>query len=160
MKNIRIRSFSGPHFLRIRFEYGITPYSVRNVENAGQKNSEYGQFSRSVFFTINLFRSSHQRCFVKDMLLKKFAQFTGKLLCRSLFLIRFNKCKESLFNKCKPDVCNFIKKRESVAGFFLWILRKPLRVSLLQNTSRRLGLPITRVWTYYRMPETIETYTT
>ena len=31
----------------------ISPYSVRMQENTGQKNSEYGQFSRSVMY-INL----------------------------------------------------------------------------------------------------------
>ena len=39
-------------FSHIRTEYGeiqcISPYSVRMRENAGQNNSEYGHFSRSV----------------------------------------------------------------------------------------------------------------
>ena len=33
------------------------------------------------------FRSSHRRCFVKKGFLKKFANFTAKQLCWSLFLI-------------------------------------------------------------------------
>ena len=51
MENARIRSFSGPCFSRIRTEYGeilrISPYSIRMRENADQKNSKYGQLSRS-----------------------------------------------------------------------------------------------------------------
>ena len=41
-------------FSRIRTEYGeiqsISPYSVQMQENTDQKNSEYGQFSRSDTF--------------------------------------------------------------------------------------------------------------
>ena len=52
IKRVRIRSYSGPHFSRIRTEYGetlrISPYSVRMRENADQSNSEYGKFSGSV----------------------------------------------------------------------------------------------------------------
>ena len=44
--------FSWSVFLRIRTEYenmrSISPYSVQMREIADQKNSEYGQFSRSV----------------------------------------------------------------------------------------------------------------
>ena len=40
IKRVRIRSYSGPHFSRIRTEYGetlrISPYSVRMRENAGK----------------------------------------------------------------------------------------------------------------------------
>ena len=36
---------------------------------------------------LDLFRSSHQRCSVKKGVLKTFANFTGKHLCWSLFLI-------------------------------------------------------------------------
>ena len=36
---------------------------------------------------LNLFRSRHQRCSVKKDVLKTFANFTGKHLCWSLFLI-------------------------------------------------------------------------
>ena len=48
-------------FSCLRTEYGemrsISPYSVRIRENADQKNSEYGHFSRSVSFSI-IFPSS------------------------------------------------------------------------------------------------------
>ena len=37
---------------------------------------------------LGLFRSSHRRCSVKKGVLKKFANFTGKHLCWSLFLIK------------------------------------------------------------------------
>ena len=47
------------------------------------------------------YRSSRQRCFIKKVVLKKFAIFTGKYLCRSIF-----------FNKVAGLwACNFIKKR-------------------------------------------------
>ena len=54
VKRVRIQSFSGPLFFRIRTEYGkiqsISLYSVRMRENVDQKNSEYGHFSRSELF--------------------------------------------------------------------------------------------------------------
>ena len=43
VKNVRIRSFSGPYFPA--FELNISTYSVRMRENKDQKNSEYGHFS-------------------------------------------------------------------------------------------------------------------
>ena len=43
VKSVRIRSYSGPHFSRIRTEYGeilrISPYSVRMRENAGKRQT-------------------------------------------------------------------------------------------------------------------------
>ena len=45
-------------FSFIRTKYGeiliISPYSVQMHENKGQKNSEYGHFSRSAFFYIEI----------------------------------------------------------------------------------------------------------
>ena len=45
MKSVRIRSFSGPHLPA--FGLNTERYSVQVRENTPQKNSEYGQFSRS-----------------------------------------------------------------------------------------------------------------
>ena len=52
VKSARIQSCSGPPFPAFglnteRYGVSISPYSVRMRENADQKNSEYGQFSRS-----------------------------------------------------------------------------------------------------------------
>ena len=44
VKNVHIRSYSGPLF----FSFG-SPYPVRIRENKDQKNSEYGHFLRSNF---------------------------------------------------------------------------------------------------------------
>ena len=42
VKNVYIRSFSGPDFSDIR---SISPFLVRILKNTDQKNSEYGHFS-------------------------------------------------------------------------------------------------------------------
>ena len=47
VKSVSIRSFSGPH-------------SVRMWENTDQKNSEYGHFSRSVYFNNMSSQSTNQ----------------------------------------------------------------------------------------------------
>ena len=49
------------------------------------------------------FRSTHQRCSVREGVLRNFAKFTGKHLCQSLF-----------FNEVAGLACNFIKKRTLV----------------------------------------------
>ena len=77
------------------------------------------------------FRSSHQRCSIKKGVLRIFARFTGKHLCRSLF---FNKVaglrpatllKKRLWRRCFPmNFTNF------------------LRVPSLQNISGRLLLSV------------------
>ena len=51
-----------------------------------------------------LFRSSHQRWSIIKGVLRNFAKFTGKHLCKSLFLLQ-------------PQACNFIKK-ETLAQVF------------------------------------------
>ena len=80
-------------------------------------------------FPIPIFRSSHQRCSVRQGVLRNFTKFTGKHLCQSLF---FNKVagvrpafllKKKLWNRCFP--VNFVKF---------------LRTPCLQNTSGRLLL--------------------
>ena len=82
------------------------------------------------------FRSSHRRCFVKKGVLKNLANFTGKYLCWSLFLI-------------KLQTWSFIKK-DSTTGVFLWHLRNFLRnflnffifflTPILKNICERLLL--------------------
>ena len=57
-------------------------------------------------------RSSQERCSVKKGVLKNFANFTGKHLCWSLFLIKFQ-----AFN---PGT---LLKRDSNTGVFLWSFR-------------------------------------
>ena len=59
-----------------------------------------------------IFRSSRMGVFYTKGVFKNLANFTGKNLCPSLFL-----------NKAAGLRYNFIKKRESSTGFFLWILR-------------------------------------
>ena len=70
---------------------------------------------------LGLFRSSHRRCSVKKGVLKKFAYFTGKHLCWSLFLIKF------------------IKKRLQHWCFSVKFA-KFLRTSILKNICERLFL--------------------
>ena len=51
------------------------------------------------------FRSSHRGNSVKKCVLKNFGNFTGKHLCRSLFLIKLQACnfvKKRLQHKCFP----------------------------------------------------------
>ena len=52
VKRVRIRSYSGSYFSRIRTEYGelrsISTYAIQMRENTNQNNSEYGHFLRSV----------------------------------------------------------------------------------------------------------------
>ena len=78
-----------------------------------------------------LYRTSHQRYFVRKGVFRNFTKFTGKHLCQSLF---FNKVaglrpptllKKRLWHRCFP--MNFVKF---------------LRTPFLQNTSGRLLLPI------------------
>ena len=71
---------------------------------------------------IDKLRSSHQRCFIKEGVLRNFTKFTGKHQCQNLF---FNKSffKKRLWHKCFP--VNFVKF---------------LRTPFLQNTSERLLL--------------------
>ena len=75
---------------------------------------------------LGLLRISHRRCSVKKDVLKKFANFTGKRLCWSLFLI---KLQAKLQHWCFP-----VK------------FAKSLRTSILKNICERLLLQW-RVWT-------------
>ena len=82
-----------------------------------------------IFFTVifskfcKKFRSSHQRCSIKKAVLKNFAIFTGKHLCRSLFLIKSQ--------DWRPTA---LLKRDSSTGVFLWILQN-LQEHLVWKTS-------------------------
>ena len=72
--------------------------------------------------------SSHQRCSVKEGVLRNFTKFTGKNLCQRLFLKKF-----------AGNACNFTKKR-------LWHrcfpvnFSKFLRTPFSQDTSGQLLL--------------------
>ena len=56
-------------------------------------------------------RNSHWSCSAEKYFLK-LAKFTGKHLARVSFL------------SCRPEACNFIKKRDSGTDVFLWICKK------------------------------------
>ena len=68
-------------------------------------------------------RSSHLRCSIKEGVPEKFAKFTRKHLCQSLF-----------FNKIAGLKPATLLKRDSGTGVFAKFLGTPF----LQNTSRQL----------------------
>ena len=71
-----------------------------------------------------IFKSSHQRCFVRKDILRNFAKFKGKHLCQSL--------------RPAAEAYNFIIK-ETLAQVFSYVsFAKFLRTPFLQNTSGRL----------------------
>ena len=81
-----------------------------------------------LFFYISIYGSSHRRCSVEKGVYKNFANFTGKNLFWSLFLIKF-----------QGQACNFIKKRLQHRCFpakFAKFLRTPI----LENICERLLL--------------------
>ena len=56
------------------------------------------------------YRSSHRRCSVKKGVLRKFAKFTGKHLCQSLFLNKVaGALKEALAQVFSCEFCEFSK---------------------------------------------------
>ena len=74
-----------------------------------------------------IFRSSHRSCSIKKAILKYFVIFTGKHLCRDLFL-----------NKVAGhQACDFIKKRLQ-QRYFLANIGKFIRRPILKNISERL----------------------
>ena len=81
--------------------------------------------------SLSLYRSSHRRCSVRKDVLRNFPKFTGKHLCQSLFLIKFQASglrpatllKTRLWHRCFPVN-----------------LAKFLRTPVLQNNSGRLLL--------------------
>ena len=90
-------------------------------------------------------RSSHRRCSVKKEILKDFANFTWKHLCRSLFLIKlqaFNFNKKRLEHRCLPVI--FVKF---------------LRTRILKNICERLLLKRSlKIFTLCWLLETCNTY--
>ena len=60
---------------------------------------------------VTSFRSSQQRCSIKEGVLKNFAKLTGKDLCQSRFLI-----------KLKSSACD-LTKRNSGTYVFQWVLQ-------------------------------------
>ena len=70
-----------------------------------------------------MFRSSHQRCSVRECVLGNSSKFTGKHLCQRLFLIKLQA--KRLWYRCFP--VNFVQFP---------------RTPFLQNTSERLLLNV------------------
>ena len=70
--------------------------------------------------------------FLKNDILKNFANFKGKHLCRKLFLIN-----------CRTQNCNFVKK-EAPTKVFTVNFMNFLRTSFLWNTSGGLLLLVVR----------------
>ena len=54
-------------------------------------------------------RSSHQRCSIRKGGLKKFAKFTGKHLCQSLFLIKLQAIKKETGTGVFCEFCEIFK---------------------------------------------------
>ena len=80
------------------------------------------------------YRSSHRKCFVTKVVPRNLAKFTWDHLWQSLF-----------FDKVARPAT--LLKKDSEEDVFLWILRNFLEHLLLQNTSGRLLLSLTR-WNY------------
>ena len=77
-------------------------------------------------------------CFIKNGLLKNFAKFTGKNLCRSLL------------KGCRPQTCKFIKKSPRLCCFLV-NFAKFLRKRFLRDTSRRLLLQQNKWEHWYKL---------
>ena len=73
-------------------------------------------------FDMHYDKNSHRRCSVRKCVVKNLANFTGKHLCWSLFLI-------------KPQTRRpaTLLKRNSNTGVFLWNLQKLLRIKWLAS---------------------------
>ena len=72
-----------------------------------------------------------RKCSVKKCLLTNFTKFTGKHLCRSLFLI-----------KLQDSACNFIKKETLTQVFSCEFCEISKNTFFLQNTSGRSLLTV------------------
>ena len=74
-----------------------------------------------------VYRSSHQRCSIKNGVLKNFAKLAGKHLCKSLFFNevagREHLCQSLFFNKVATLKAATLLKKYSGTGVFLWLLR-------------------------------------
>ena len=78
------------------------------------------------------YRSSSQSCFIKKVLSKNFAIFTGKHLCWRLFFLE-----STLF------------KRVSNTSVFVWILWKFLRTLIFKKICQRLLLSLPKICSKY-----------
>ena len=78
---------------------------------------------------LGLFRSSHRSCSVKKAVLKNFANFTGKHLCWSLFLITLQVFRPAI-----------LLKKILLHWCFPMLFAKFLRTPSLQNIWERLFL--------------------
>ena len=84
----------------------------------------------------NNYRCSHQRCSIKEAVLRIFTKFTGKHLCQSLFFKKVaDLLKKKLWHRCFP--VNFVK-----------VLRTPFLQNifgrLLPNLTNRINLKFCR----------------
>ena len=68
--------------------------NTRNNMKSQIQNKKNGGIVELLTPTLNkiISRSSHQRCSLRKGVLRNFAKFTGKHLCRSLFLIKLPAC--------------------------------------------------------------------
>ena len=81
------------------------------------------------FIVLLTYRSSHQKCSMKEGILRNFTKFTGKHLCQSLFL-----------NKVAGLTPATLLKKRLWHRYFPVNFVKFLRTTFLQNTSQRLLL--------------------
>ena len=105
-KNFTRKQLRWNNFIKKRLQLRFFPMNI-------------AKFLRTAFF-----RSSHQRCSYRKVVLRNFAKFRWKHLCQSLF-----------FNK----VAGLLKKT-LWHRYFLLNFAKFLRTPLSQNTSGRLLL--------------------
>ena len=85
-----------------------------------------------------LFQKQSQEVFCKKGVLKNFANFTGKHLWWSLFLIKLP--------AFRPGT---LLKRDSNTGVFQWNLQRFLRTPALKNICDRLLLIIVENWWFF-----------
>ena len=95
------------------------------------------RFKISITFSIpwHRRRSCHRSCSVKKGVLRNFAKFKGKHLCRSLF-----------FNKVAGLRPATLLKKRLWHRFFAVNFKKFLRTPFLQKTSRRLLLQAVKIF--------------
>ena len=87
----------------------------------------------------SLSRSSHRRCSVNNDGLRNYANFTGKHLCWSLFLIQLEIWRPvTLLNK------------DSNTGVFLWNLRN-FKAPISKSIGKWLLVPLYTNWTHQKI---------
>ena len=87
---------------------------------------------QNIFAPLWSYRSRSQRYSIKKVILKNFAIFTRKHLCRNFFLIKLQVSKSAA-----------LSKRDSITCFFLWILRNLLE-HLFRNHLRKTASGVIR----------------